>query len=87
MREPPAEPDILSINQVIQLVAVVSGVVAAGTLFYGSIGTPEQEKTWDGESPREKQRERRNRVLIGIGIPATLISFGCQLALIFMLSN
>lgn len=73
--------------QIIQLVSVLTGFVAAGTLFYGAIGIKPQDETWDGVAPHELARERRNKVLVSIGIPATAIAFVCQIALIFWPTN
>jgi len=74
----------MSSYQAIQLLAVLSGLLAAGTLFYGTINIPDKDRSWDGETDHEKVRESRNRVLQTIGIPATGISFLCQLILIFL---
>ncbi len=77
----------MSSDQAIQLLAVLSGFLAAGTLFYGTISIPDKERSYDGETDREKARESRNRILQAIGIPATCISFVCQLVLIFVPMN
>jgi hypothetical protein len=74
----------MSSYQAIQLLAVLSGLLAAGTLFYGTINVPDKDRSWDGEADHEKAREKRNRVLLAIGIPATGITFLCQLILIFL---
>ncbi len=74
----------MSLSQLFQLIGAISGFVAAATLFYGAIEVPLHKRTWNGEAPHEKAREVRNRILQRIGIPATLLSFIAQMALIFL---
>ena len=67
-------------QQIAQLIAILTGLLAAVTLFYGSLGIPWESQSWSGESPREKALKRRNQVLAWVGLPALFISGGCQLA-------
>jgi hypothetical protein len=68
----------------LQLVAIVSGLVAALTLFYGSIGVPFHMQSYGGETPREKRWQLRQGIMKWIGIPAAFISAFCQLAAVLL---
>lgn len=72
--------DILTL----QVVGIVSGLVAALTLFYGSIGVPFREQTWDGETAAERRWELRQKIMKWIGIPAAFICAGSQLTSVLL---
>lgn len=74
---------MMSMIKIIQLVAVASGLIAALALFYGSIGVPWHMQTVDGVSDAEKTWKKRQFFLKWVGLPAAVISAGCQVAAIF----
>ena len=77
----------MSMLQVIQLVAVVTGFTAALTLFYGSIGVPWQLQSWGGQTSDEQRWRRRQAIMKWIGMPAATISALSQSAAIFWPAN
>jgi hypothetical protein len=71
-------------NTVLQAISVLAAFVSAMCLYYGSLGVPSEEETWNGQSAREVAVKRRQVVLKWIGIPAAILALACQLWLIFI---
>ncbi|HEX03675.1 MAG TPA: hypothetical protein ENH10_00765 [Bacteroidetes bacterium] len=69
--------------KIIQLIAVLSGLVAVFTLFHASIGVPWDMQSWKGQTEVEQAWQSRQLIMKWIGLPAAVISAGCQIAAIF----
>ena len=67
--------------QILSWASLVSGFVAALTLFWAGIG---KTKSWKETSAHDIRLKRRQKALKWIGFPSMLGSFGCQVALKFM---
>ena len=74
---------MMSALEFIPLGAVLSGLIAAFALFYGSIGVPWDMQTWKAQSAAEHAWQHRQLVLKWVGLPAAVISAACQIAATF----
>jgi hypothetical protein len=76
----------VSSTQAVQLAAVITGLIAALTLFYGSVGVPHEMQSWKGQTGVEKRWRTRQAIMKWIGIPAAVISAICQTFFDFLAS-
>jgi hypothetical protein len=74
-------------KQIFEIVSVGAAFVSAMTLYYGSLGIPDEEKTWKGQTPRELATKRRQKVMAWIGLPCAVLAFVSQLVVILKYSN
>jgi hypothetical protein len=64
----------------LELLSILSGVLAALFLFLASETFPWLERTWKGETEPEKKHERRQRLLARLGLGFLGLAFLLQLA-------
>ena len=77
----------MSIAQWMQVAVVVIGLVAALLFYLGSIGVPHEQQSWDGVTPFEKKRKRRQKLANWTAIELTTIAVALQIGIIAASSN
>ena len=65
----------------LNLVSQATGLVSVLALYVNSIGVPWDRQSWDGRTPFEQRRRRRQIVCACIAIPCALVAVGCQTTL------
>ena len=68
--------------QFLQVASVIAAFVSAMLLYYGSLGVHREMQSPKGHVDTERSRNRRQRAMKWVGIPAAVVALVCQMIVI-----
>jgi hypothetical protein len=73
---------MLTLKQGLELTSVIFAFISGMTLYYAGLGVPDEDKSWKGQTPKERAIKRRQTVMAWLGIPAAVVALIAQIAVI-----
>jgi hypothetical protein len=73
---------LLTTRQILELISVSTAFASGMLLYYGSLGIPWEMQTYKGQTERELEIKRRQKLMTRVGIPCAITAFVVQVIVI-----